>query len=98
MGTESGKRVDVCICMPDSLLPYSSSEHNIVNVHAQSLQLCPTLFNPVDCSPPGSSVREILQAKILKWVALPSSRNLPNPGFELMSPVSPALQVDSILQ
>ena len=37
-------------------------------------QLCPTLCNPVDCSPPGSSVHWILQARILKWGAFPSSR------------------------
>ena len=40
----------------------------------QSLQLCPTLCDPVDCSPPFSSVHEILQARILEWVAMPSSR------------------------
>ena len=33
-------------------------------------QSCPTLCNPMDCSPPGSSVREIFQAKILEWVAI----------------------------
>ena len=33
-------------------------------------QLCPTLCDPVDCSPPGSSVHGILQARILKWVAI----------------------------
>ena len=43
-------------------------------VCAQSLQLCPTLFNTMDGSPPGSSVRVILQARILEWVAMPSSR------------------------
>ena len=41
---------------------------------AQSLQLCPTLCDPMDCSPPGSSVHGILQARILEWVAMPSSR------------------------
>ena len=34
----------------------------------------PTLCNPMDCSLPGSSVHGILQAKILEWVAMPSSR------------------------
>ena len=38
------------------------------------LQLCPTLCNPMDCSPPGSSVHGILQARILEWIAMPSSR------------------------
>ena len=37
-------------------------------------QSCPTLCNSVDCSPPGSSVHGILQARILKWVAIPFSR------------------------
>ena len=37
-------------------------------------QLCPTLRDPMDCSPPGSSVHGILQARILQWVAMPSSR------------------------
>ena len=40
-------------------------------VRAKSLQWCPTLWNPVDCSPPGSSVYGILQARILEWVAIP---------------------------
>ena len=35
---------------------------------------CPTLCDPRDCSPPGSSVRGVLQARILQWVAMPSSR------------------------
>ena len=41
---------------------------------ANSLQSCPTLRDPMDCSLPGSSVCGILQAKILEWVAMPSSR------------------------
>ena len=45
------------------------------------------------CSPPGSSVNEISQARILEWVAIPSPRDLPDPGFK---PRSPALQVDSL--
>ena len=36
-------------------------------------QLCPTLCDPMDCSLPGSSVHGILQARILEWVATPSS-------------------------
>ena len=37
-------------------------------------QLCLTLCNPMDCSPPDSSVHGILQARILEWVAIPFSR------------------------
>ena len=40
----------------------------------QPLQSCPTLCNAMDCSPPGSPVHGILQARMLEWVAMPSSR------------------------
>ena len=40
---------------------------------------CPTLCNPTDCSPSGSSVPGILQARILEWVAIPSSRGSSGP-------------------
>jgi len=45
----------------------------------------------MDCSPPGSSVHEILQGRILEWVACPPPGNLPNPGIEPTSLASPAL-------
>ena len=41
---------------------------------AKLLQSCPTLCNPMDCSPLGFSVRGILQARTLEWVTMPSSR------------------------
>ena len=40
----------------------------------ESLQSCPTLCDPMDGSPPGSSVHGISQARILEWVSMPSSR------------------------
>ena len=43
---------------------------------AKSLQLCPTLCDPTDGSPPGSSVPGILQARILEWVAISFSRSI----------------------
>ena len=43
-------------------------------MHAKSLQLYPTLCDPIDCSLQSSSVCEILQARILEWVAMPFSR------------------------
>ena len=39
-------------------------------VHVKSLQLCPTLHNPMDCNPPGFSVQGILQARMLEWVVI----------------------------
>ena len=55
-------------------------------------QSCPILCNPVDCSPPGSSVHGILQARTLQWLPDPSPGDLPDPGIE---PRSPALQADA---
>ena len=43
-------------------------------------QSCLTLCNPMDCSPPGSSVHGILQAKVLEWVAILFSRGSSQPG------------------
>jgi len=45
----------------------------------------------MDCTLPGSSVYSILQARILEWVAFPSPEDLPNPGKESASLLSPAL-------
>ena len=43
-------------------------------VCAKSLQSCPALCDPMDCSPPSSSVHGILQTRILEWIAMPSFR------------------------
>ena len=51
---------------------------------------------PHGLSLPGSSVRGIFQARILGWVTIPSSRDLPDPGIEPASSVSPALQANSL--
>jgi len=48
-------------------------------VYAKLLQSSSILCNPMNCSPPGSSVHEILQARILEWVAMPSSRESSQP-------------------
>ena len=44
--------------------------HMFAAAAAKSRQSCPTLCNPIDRSPPGSSVPEILQARTLEWVAI----------------------------
>ena len=45
-------------------------DYSVTCVRAKSLQLCPTLCSPMNCSPPGSSVHGILQARTLEWVAI----------------------------
>ena len=63
-------------------------------MHAQSLRLCPALCDPMDCSPPGSSVHGILQTSGLP--CRPPG-DLPDAGIEPVPLASPALQVDSLL-
>ena len=53
-----------------------------LSMGAKSFQQCPTLYNPTDCSLPGSSVHEILQARILEWVAFFSSRGSSQPKHQ----------------
>ena len=60
-------------------------------VHAcKSLQSCPTLCDPMDSSLPGPSVHRILQARILEWVAMPSSRESSQSRNRTCISVSPA--------
>ena len=60
-------------------------------MHAQSLLSRPTLCDLMDCSPPGSSVHGNLQARILEWVAMPSSRGSYQPRIKTTFLMSPAL-------
>ena len=69
------------------------SGYNLDAVLCSVAQSCQALCDPMDYSPPGSSVHGILQARILEWVTIPSPGDLPNPGIK---PGPPALQVDSL--
>ena len=60
------------------VLSISSVIYFVLKVKVKSL-MCPILCNPVDCSPPGSSVHGILQARILEWVAISFSRGCSQP-------------------
>ena len=57
-------------------------------------QLCPTLCDPMDCSPPVSSVMRFSRQGYWSTLPFPSPGDLPNPGIE---PRSPTLQADSLL-
>ena len=56
------------------------------------VESCPTLCDPMDCSLSGSSIHGIFQSRVLEWIAISFSRDLPDPGIE---PGSPALQADA---
>ena len=62
-----------CVCFYKGANPIhegSTSNGIAAATAAESLQSCPTLCDPIDCSPPGSSVPGILQARTLEWVAI----------------------------
>ena len=56
----------ICLCLNSSVYIHC--------VCTKSLQSCPTLCDPMNFNPPGSSIHGILQARILEWIAMPSSR------------------------
>jgi len=66
-------------------------------VHAKSLQSCPTLFDPIDCSPPSSSVHGILQARIVEWIATILQGIIPTQGSNLHLLYLLHWQADSLL-
>ena len=57
--------------------------------------MCPTVCNPLDYSPPGSSIHGILQARYWSELPCPPPGDLPNPGIEPMPPAALPLQVYS---
>ena len=61
--------MDMCVCMAEFLPCSPETITTLLTAYAESLQSCLTLCDPVDSSPPGSSVHGILQARILEWVA-----------------------------
>ena len=70
-------------------LPSLIFKSDSLHVHAQS---CLTLCSPINCSPPGFSLHGIFQARILEvQISFCMSGDLPDPGIELVSTVSPAL-------
>ena len=71
-------RIPHCLC--SSCLCSFLPSVMFVCTCAESLKSCPTLCDPMNHSLPGSSVHGILQARILEWVAIPSSRGSSWPG------------------
>ena len=77
-------------------LTHSTTEQTLENgCVASAIQLCLTLCGPLNCSPSNSFVHGIFQARILEWL-FPSPGDLLDPGIKPTSPVSPALQADSL--
>ena len=62
-------------------------------VESEVTQSCPTLSDPMDCSPPGSSTMGFSRQEYWSGLPLPSPGDLPDPGIE---PRSPSLQADAL--
>ena len=88
-------RTETCVCMAESTCSLPETITTLLTCYeclsAKSLQSCPTLCNPMDCGPPGSSVHGLFQVRKLKWVAMPFSRDLSDPGIKPASLTSPVL-------
>ena len=69
-----------------SILCFSILNISKVKVKVLVAQWCPTLFDPVDCSPSYPCVPGILQVRILEWVTMTFSRDLPHPEIKARSP------------
>ena len=81
--------------MPFQVLGHSMTASELVFSCVYSVtQSCPTLCDPLDCSPPGSSVHEVFQSRVLDCLPFPPPRDLPNPGIKPKSFAPPSLQVD----
>ena len=88
-GSKFGKEYDKLYLF--NLYAYLIYMQSAVCVCAKSLHLCLTLCDAMDCSPLGSSVQGILQARTLEWVAMPSSGASSQPRDRICVSLSPAL-------
>ena len=82
MGKKSKKSWDMCIHRADSLCCTVETNTTLESSYISYMlvaQSCLTLWNPIDCRLPGSSVHGILQARILEWVAIFSCRGSSRP-------------------
>ena len=68
------ERIYLWLCYWRNIFVGAQYSYLLVCLPVLVAQPCPTLGNPMDCSPPGSSVHGILWARILQWVAIPFSR------------------------
>ena len=78
----NGQRGIIAVCS-QRVKTYWSSQILMKKVKVLIAQFCLTLYNSLDYSPPGSSVHEFFQARILEWVVIPFFRDFPTQGLNL---------------
>ena len=62
---------NIILCNP---MGKRKSKYDLYENESEAAQSCPTLCDPMDCSPSGSSIHEIFQARVLEWIAISFSR------------------------
>ena len=87
-GLEGGNILMNVLCETVESTVWLCPWEGIYSAHGQS---CRTLWDPMDCSPPGSSVHRILQQEYWSGLPCPPPRDLPDPGIKPASLMSPAL-------
>ena len=80
---------------PSSRWCHPTVSSSVVPFSSRLVLVVFTSWDPLGCSPPGSSVRGIFQARMLEWVAVSLSRRSSRPRIESASPMPPALQAES---
>ena len=93
---ENSSKNKVCTCVFSFTLLSSPSTIMIMKMKVLGARSCSTLYDPMDCSPAGSSVHGVLQARILGWVATSFSRGSSQPRDWTIKPGSLILQSGSL--
>ena len=92
----NGPWTALCLNSSHEELVQSSQRPNFLLHKCTHAQSCPTLWDPMNYSPPGSSVHRIIEARILEWVAISSSRGSSQPRIEHVCPHLLHWQGDSL--
>ena len=69
-----------------------------VKSESEVAQSCPTLSDPVDCSPPGSSIHGIFQARVLEWGAIAFSQGLMQSNIKINGLNNPMVEEKTSLE
>ena len=98
MTSVNSQSLPLSVCLSVRLSVRISFSLSLCHTHTHTRvsevsQSCPTLHDPMDCSPPGSSVHEIFQARVLEWVDISFSRGSSDPGIK---PRAPSLRADAL--